>query len=296
MKLNGQSVLRYLYGAGQYPLARIDDDGKVIERYVYATNAHVPDAVIQQAGALFCWQPMPRAALELSSKPRPVKCYNDSIATPTDGSHATQTRGVQPFGFKGAITDPVSGAAGFSWMGARAYRPGLARFQTPDPAGVLAGWNQNDALAGDPINRIDPSGLLSVSVEDVHDTFADLSTGAAAASLLCVSAVQENPTIAPVCAGLGGVAAAAGAGALVTDLILFARGEGEPLDAISDVANAVTGGVSRIGQAVTRGFERGWQIVEDGANLFVDGLTRLAEWIKDQLDGNDKELKPCPNP
>ncbi len=35
--------------------------------------------------------------------------------------------GVQPFGFKGALTDPVADAAGLLWMGVRAYQPSLSR-------------------------------------------------------------------------------------------------------------------------------------------------------------------------
>jgi len=73
--------------------------------------------------------------------------------------------GTQPFGFKGALGDPVAEEAGLVWMGARAYSADLGRFATPDPAGLAATWNEHDAFAGDPINLIDSDGQDPVSVD-----------------------------------------------------------------------------------------------------------------------------------
>ncbi|MFD5110112.1 RHS repeat-associated core domain-containing protein [Streptomyces cinereoruber] len=59
----------------------------------------------------------------------------------------------QPYRYAGAYLDP----AGLYKMGARYYDPTLGRFTQPDPSGQ----EKNPYLyaAGDPINRIDPSGL-----------------------------------------------------------------------------------------------------------------------------------------
>ncbi|MGW5623592.1 RHS repeat-associated core domain-containing protein [Streptomyces olivaceus] len=62
----------------------------------------------------------------------------------------------QPFHYTSGYLDP----SGLYKMGARYYDPNLGRFTQPDPSG-----KENNAYlyaAGDPINRSDPSGLLSL--------------------------------------------------------------------------------------------------------------------------------------
>jgi RHS repeat-associated protein len=77
--------------------------------------------------------------------------------------------GLQPYGYKGAFTDPVAEGAGLVWMGVRAYQPALARFTTPDPQGLAAVWNDADALAGDPVNLTDGDGLFPSRNEIADD-------------------------------------------------------------------------------------------------------------------------------
>lgn len=63
----------------------------------------------------------------------------------------------QPYRFAGGYQDPT----GLYHFAARYYDPNIGRFTTPDPSGQ----EQNPYLyaEGDPVNRIDPTGLLSLS-------------------------------------------------------------------------------------------------------------------------------------
>ncbi|MER7148379.1 RHS repeat-associated core domain-containing protein [Streptomyces xanthochromogenes] len=62
----------------------------------------------------------------------------------------------QPYRFAGGHQDPT----GLYHLGARYYDPNIGRFTQPDPSGQ----EKNPYLyaEGDPVNRIDPNGLLSV--------------------------------------------------------------------------------------------------------------------------------------
>ena len=46
-------------------------------------------------------------------------------------------------------------------MGARVYSPAMGRFLQTDPIGIAGGANVYDYTGGDPVNRVDPSGLLT---------------------------------------------------------------------------------------------------------------------------------------
>ncbi|WP_437806038.1 RHS repeat-associated core domain-containing protein [Sorangium sp. So ce1078] len=68
-----------------------------------------------------------------------------------------------PLGYHGERQDPVTGTTHLG-NGYRAYNPVLMRFNTPDdwsPFGA-GGINRYAYCVGDPINRVDPSGHLSV--------------------------------------------------------------------------------------------------------------------------------------
>ncbi|WP_079194841.1 RHS repeat-associated core domain-containing protein [Streptomyces sp. CB02400] len=74
---------------------------------------------------------------------------------PTGLPRTTPTEAVpQPYRYAGAYLDPT----GLYKMGHRYYDPALGRFTQPDPSGQ----EENPYLyaAGDPVNRVDPTGLL----------------------------------------------------------------------------------------------------------------------------------------
>lgn len=131
--------------------------------------------------------------------------------TPTGTGRATPTETVpQPYRFAGAYNDPT----GLHRMGARYYGPALGRFTQPDPSGQEK--NAYLYAGDDPINRTDPSGLLSFS--DVLDTGSDI-LGVVSGCVAGVGAAAETGVIAYAAAAGGvvgaGVGSAVGTGAAV---------------------------------------------------------------------------------
>ncbi|MER6189531.1 RHS repeat-associated core domain-containing protein [Streptomyces cyaneofuscatus] len=124
---------------------------------------------------------------------------NTYAYSPRGVQRATTTEQVpQPYRFAGGYQDPT----GLYHFAARYYDPNIGRFTTPDPSGQ----EKNPYLyaEGDPVNRIDPTGLLS---------FAD-SVGIVAGTLAGGAAVA---TVAVACAGTAGVGCIA-AGAVTAAL------------------------------------------------------------------------------
>ncbi|MFI1532379.1 RHS repeat-associated core domain-containing protein [Streptomyces griseus] len=83
---------------------------------------------------------------------------NTYAYSPRGVQRATTTETApQPYRFAGGYQDPT----GLYHFAARYYDPNIGRFTTPDPSGQ----EQNPYLyaEGDPVNRIDPTGLLSLS-------------------------------------------------------------------------------------------------------------------------------------
>jgi RHS repeat-associated protein len=77
-----------------------------------------------------------------------------NVTSDTDPSFAV------PIGFAGGLADTDTGRVHF---GARDYDPTLGRFTTRDPAGLDGGdTNLYAYCAGDPVNGVDPSGLLHI--------------------------------------------------------------------------------------------------------------------------------------
>jgi RHS repeat-associated protein len=77
--------------------------------------------------------------------------------------------GFQPFGYAGGLYDPDTGLVRF---GARDYDAATGRWTTKDPIGFGGGdANLYAYVGGDPVNRVDPSGLAW------YDAVADFSAG-----------------------------------------------------------------------------------------------------------------------
>ncbi len=66
--------------------------------------------------------------------------------------------GFQPFGFAGGLYDPDTGLVRF---GARDYDPVTGRWTATDPISFAGGQaNLYGYVINDPVNLVDPSGLL----------------------------------------------------------------------------------------------------------------------------------------
>ncbi|MFG2923223.1 RHS repeat-associated core domain-containing protein [Streptomyces sp. NPDC048305] len=98
---------------------------------------------------------------------------NTYAYSPRGVQRTTTTETVpQPYRFAGGYQDPT----GLYHFAARYYDPNIGRFTTPDPSGQ----EKNPYLYadGDPVNRIDPQGTLSLTgVADALGPVGDLATG-----------------------------------------------------------------------------------------------------------------------
>ncbi|MEV6552772.1 RHS repeat-associated core domain-containing protein [Streptomyces sp. NPDC051597] len=122
---------------------------------------------------------------------------NTYTYSPRGVSRSTVEAAPQPYRFAGGHQDPT----GLYHLGARYYDPNIGRFTQPDPSGQ----EKNPYLyaEGDPVNRIDPRGLLS------------LDLGIEACDVLCLGggvSVNEDGSVHPyLSVGVGSPGASADA-------------------------------------------------------------------------------------
>jgi RHS repeat-associated protein len=155
-KINGVLVRGFLYVDQLAPVAELDANGSVISRFVFATQATVPDFIVRDT-AVF------RVVTDhLGSVRLVVNVSTGSVVQRIDydefGRVVQNTNpGFQPFGFAGGLYDEGTGLVRF---GARDYDSQLARWTAKDPVGFSSGaTNLYSYVGGDPINERDPTGL-----------------------------------------------------------------------------------------------------------------------------------------
>ncbi len=164
-RMGGALVQAFLWDGAQ-PVAELDGDGNVVARFVWArAPAGAPDLVLRD-GATY------RVVRDHLGSPRlVVDAASGEIAQRLDydafGAITRDTSpGFQPFGFAGGLVDRDTGLVHF---GAREYDPRLGRWTSRDPVLFDGGDANLYAYAGgDPIDRVDPSGLdwtVGVSAE-----------------------------------------------------------------------------------------------------------------------------------
>ncbi|MGW0538636.1 RHS repeat-associated core domain-containing protein, partial [Streptomyces sp. NPDC003032] len=135
----------------------------------------------------------------------------------------------QPYQFAGGYQDPT----GLYHFSARYYDPNIGRFTQPDPSGQ----EKNPYLyaEGDPVNRIDPTGLFGIS--DITETVGSAIGGAlgvAATAAVCTA-------VTPACVAGGAVMAGLGSGSGAA--IGSALGGGSPSDRKDAFLGGVLGGI-----------------------------------------------------
>ncbi len=139
-----------------HPIAALDPAGQMAARYVYALDGQAPDYILQNAAAYRVVTDhvgsvryvVDAASGEIVQR-KSYDAYGRAVADSAPG--------FQPFGFAGGWTDPDTGLIRFA---ARDYDPEYRCWTTPDPITFAsASLNNYVYVSGDPVNRVDPSGL-----------------------------------------------------------------------------------------------------------------------------------------
>jgi RHS repeat-associated protein len=154
-RVNGTAVAGFLY-SGARLLAQLDGSNAIVSRFVYGTNATVPDYMVRSGVTYRIFSdPLgsPRLVVNVANGQIAERIDYDEFGNVTSDS----APGFTPFGFAGGLYDPDTGLTRF---GMRDYDPNPGRWTTKDPW-LLAGSDSNFyAYAGnDPVNHSDPSGL-----------------------------------------------------------------------------------------------------------------------------------------
>ena len=176
VRRDGVVVKRFLYGLEAIgPVAELNADNTVRSRFVYATRSYVPDYMIRD-GITY------RVVTdELGSVRRVVNTSTGTVEQAIDydpyGVVISDSQpGFQPFGYTGGLTDPDTGLVR---LGYRDYDPELGRWTTKDPIDFDGGDSNLYAyVAGDPVNAIDPDGLIGISLQDASDFAAGFGDAA----------------------------------------------------------------------------------------------------------------------
>jgi len=139
-------------------MAQLDTSGQIEAIFVYQTHGNVPDMSVSRSGAAYRV-----LSDQLGSVRLVVDVANGGVVQRLDyaefGVAIVDTNpGFQPFGYAGGLYDPDTRLARF---GGRDYDPVVGRWTAKDLTGFAGGDANLYAYVGnDPVNIIDPSGLL----------------------------------------------------------------------------------------------------------------------------------------
>ncbi len=157
-KKNGVFQKAWLYRDELRPIAELDAMGNVVSRFVYALGRNVPDYMVKggnkyrlitdQVGSV-------RMVVDAATGVVAQKISYDEFGVVSSDTNP----GFQPFGFAGGLYDAATGLVRF---GARDYDSEVGRWTAKDPSRFDGGdSNLYGYVANDPLNRTDPTGLLT---------------------------------------------------------------------------------------------------------------------------------------
>ncbi|MCP4926358.1 MAG: hypothetical protein GY916_10470 [Gammaproteobacteria bacterium] len=158
-KIDGVLTQGFLYKDQLNPIAELDGNNNITVRFIYGTKVNVPDYMVKGGNTY-------RIISDLLGSPRLVVNVADGLVAQrmdydTWGNVTQDTNpGFQPFGFAGGLYDQHIRLTRF---GARDYDPQTARWTSKDPIRFAGGdANVFGYVLADPINSLDPSGLLTL--------------------------------------------------------------------------------------------------------------------------------------
>lgn len=161
----------FLYGTGPFPIAEFDSAGALKWTFYYATGRNVPDYMVRAHDGTSIQDHIFRLFTDHLGS---VRVVYDTTASSTSqvitydawGNVTSDTnQSFQPFGFAGGIYDVVSATnagTGLVRFGSRDYNPRIGRWMTKDMSQFDGGLNFYAYVANDPINYLDPTGLIPI--------------------------------------------------------------------------------------------------------------------------------------
>ena len=161
-KKNGQLQYGLIYQDSLRPIADTDENGQLKSIYLYADKGNVPTVMLRGDKSYLI------ISDHLGSVRQVIDTQTGEIAQQLDydawGQVTEDSRpGFQPFGFAGGLHDPDTQLTRF---GARDYDAETGRWTAKDPI-LFDGGDSNlyGYVLQDPVNGIDPSGLVMGSAE-----------------------------------------------------------------------------------------------------------------------------------
>jgi RHS repeat-associated protein len=192
-RVDGALTQRWIYKDQLNPVAELDDQGNLVSLFIYGTESHVPDGMIKNGVRyLFVTDQVGSVRLVVDAATGAVAQQIDYDAW--GNVTFDSTPGFQPFAFAGGLYDGQTKLVRF---GARDYDPEVGRWTAKDPLLFDGGQgNLYGYVHSDPVNAIDPSGMLS--------TECTLTlTAAAFACLRCAGLVATAGAASAATLGLG---------------------------------------------------------------------------------------------
>ena len=155
--VGGSLVAGYLYDTSGRVAAETDRFGAVVEQFGYDDQGHLALAERGARTYRVITDPVGSPLLVIDSQGGTVA---EAITYDAWGRMTNDTApGFIPFGFGGGLVDPDTGLV---HLGARDYDPTTGRWTAPDPIRFAGGdANLYRYVGADPVNRVDPSGLLT---------------------------------------------------------------------------------------------------------------------------------------
>ncbi len=262
-RVNGVLTQGFLYD-GIRPVAELDGAGNVVARFYYGTQSNAPDFMLRSGTLLrFISDPQgsPRLVVDAFTGQVVQRMeYSASGAVQSDTNP-----GFQPFGFAGGLYDLHTGLLRF---GSRDYDPATGRWTAKDPAGFSGESNLYVYAGNNPLNLLDPSGLI---------TARQLLIFGAGAGVAALVVVTDGAGIPLLGGGLSSALAAAGFNAGSLTLAATGKALGTALLA-GGGANAVvelaTGGKQR---NVPRAAAQGCFLAFGGAASVIVGAQALTQ-------------------
>lgn len=160
--INGKVQGTLIYSGQHRLVGTLGPDGKLLQRYVYATKSHVPDYIYTKDDSF-------RIITDHLGSVRLVVRVSDGsvvqeLLHDEFGRLLTSTApDFQPFGFAGGLYDHNTNLVQF---GARWYDPQIGRWISKDPIKFEGGDNLYAYVLNNPVNLIDVTGLSALAISN----------------------------------------------------------------------------------------------------------------------------------